>query len=116
VWRLLVPDISSLLLSAALLAGCAGVSPSGPVATDHVDLPRSYRFDPPAIRVSLGTAVTWTNHDQFTHSVHLPDGTQLMLRPGASSTHAFSRPGRYPYDCSLHPHDMRGIVIVEAGG
>ena len=62
-----------------------------------------------------GTRVTWTNHDNFTHTVRLIDqGNRVVgtMSPGQSVTFTFSRPGTYRYDCSLHPQDMHGSVIV----
>ena len=100
---------------AVLCAGCAESAPAEPVATSHVDLPPSYRFEPQAIEVPAGEAVTWTNSDNFTHNVRLlADGQELLgtLEPGQSLEHTFSDPGTYRYDCSLHPADMDGTVIV----
>ena len=77
------------------------------MATDQVDLPRSYKFAPEDIVVPAGTTVTWTNNDNFTHSVRLLDsGETQMMKPGESVTHAFTALGAYQYDCSLHPKDM----------
>ena len=117
-----------LVLSVALafalgLGACspsgAGDGPdadSGPVATSVVDLPPSYRFAPEAISVAAGTTVTWTNSDNFTHSVQFLDGglptEPLLMQPGASATFAFAAPGTYGYQCHLHPQNMRGTVTV----
>jgi plastocyanin len=111
-----------LLLVAGLalaLIGCGGgagaASQASPVATTTVDLPKSYKFVPAAIVVSAGATVTWTNHDDFTHNVTLPDGTAaLTMEPGASVTHTFDTAGEFDYMCSLHPKDMRGRVVVTA--
>lgn len=103
------------LLCALALLACGGEAASQPVATDHVDLPRSYMFKPAVITVRSGTAVTWTNHDNFTHTVRLiDDGNRVIgtMSPGQSLTFTFTRPGTYHYDCSLHPHDMRGEIHV----
>jgi plastocyanin len=98
------------------LAACGQTAPAAPVATGQVDLPRSYRFAPDDITVSVGTTVTWTNNDNFTHSVRLLDsGETQFMKPGESVTHAFAMPGLYHYDCSLHPKDMQGSVLVGAG-
>ena len=108
-----------LLAAAALLlvlAGCttSGASPSV-VATTTVDLPPSYRFAPEVISVKAGATVTWTNHDNFTHSVSFDGSQPQMLSPGASTTRTFDTPGTYAYVCSLHPRDMRGTVTVTDG-
>jgi len=99
--------------SAALTAGCGRIGLGKPVATNAVLLPKSYRFDPAAIVVKSGTSVTWTNHDNFTHTVKVEDGTVHKISPGQSVTIAFPKTGTYHYLCTLHPHDMRGKVIVQ---
>jgi plastocyanin len=107
--------IAGLLLGVGvLLAACASDTPAEPVATNLVDLPRSYRFEPEVITVTDGTTVTWTNHDQFTHSVRLIDdgGDVLTMAPGDSVSFTFTGPGEHHYDCSFHSTDMRGLVIV----
>jgi hypothetical protein len=61
----------------------------------------------------LRLAVTWTNHDDFTHNEALPDGSApLTMSPGASVSHTFDSAGEFAYMCSLHPRDMRGRVVV----
>ena len=103
------------VLFALLLAACSqAATPAAPVATNQVDLPRSYRFAPEDITVPAGTEVTWTNNDNFTHSVRLLDSGEVqMMKPGESITHTFAAPGLFRYDCSLHPKDMKGSVLVE---
>ena len=106
----------AILFAVLFAAACQAASPTAPVATDQVDLPRSYKFAPEDITVPVGTTVTWTNNDNFTHSVRLLDsGETQMMKPGESVTHAFTTPGVYQYDCSLHPKDMQGSVQVDAG-
>ena len=116
-----------LLIAMFVAAGLAACSPSGSasvggtsgdaaVETSVVDLPPSYRFAPEAISVPAGTTVTWTNNDNFTHSVQFLDGglpaEPLQMQPGASTTFTFDAPGTYRYQCHLHPQDMRGTVTV----
>jgi plastocyanin len=102
------------LLLALTFAACSQPASAVPVATDHVDLPRSYRFAPETITVPVGTTVTWTNNDNFTHSVRLldPEADPLMMKPGEQVTYVFDRAGSFRYDCSLHPKDMKGSVLV----
>jgi plastocyanin len=102
------------ILFALLLAACSqAAAPAAPVATNQVDLPRSYRFAPEDITVPAGTKVIWTNNDNFTHSVRLLDSGEVQLmKPGESVSHTFTTPGLFRYDCSLHPKDMHGSVLV----
>jgi|GEM_PF-2131658 len=86
-----------------------------PVPTDRVELPKSYRFDPPIIQVKQGTAVTWTNHDDFPHTVQILAGADAGthdLGIGKTVTISFDRPGTVYYHCSLHPSQMKGEIVV----
>ena len=105
------------ILFAVLLAACTqAAGPTSPIATNQVDLPRSYRFAPEDITVQAGTKVTWTNNDNFTHSVRLLDSGEVqMMKPGESVSLTFATPGLFRYDCSLHPKDMHGSVLVGGG-
>ena len=115
--RRLLAIAGPLLGIAIAMAACAPQEAADPVAADHVDLPPSYRFEPEAITVSDGTTVTWTNSDNFTHNVRLLDdgGQELILAPGESVSFTFTGPGTHRYDCSFHPNDMQGVVIVTEG-
>ena len=97
-----------------LLTACAPSAAAEPVATDQVNLPPSYKFEPALITVADGTTVTWTNNDHFTHNVRLIDdgGDVLAIEPGESVSFTFTGPGEHRYDCSFHPTDMNGVVIV----
>jgi plastocyanin len=101
-------------LAVAALVACRPRSGGAPVATNHVDLPPSYLFVPTAITVPAGTKVTWTNHDHFTHSVRLIDdgGPAMIMRPDSSVSFTFTTAGTHHYECSFHPRDMHGTVLV----
>ena len=106
----------AVLFAVFLAAACQAAEPSAPVATNQVDLPRSYKFAPEDITVLAGTTVTWTNNDNFTHSVRLLDSGEVqMMKPGESVSHSFTTAGLFRYDCSLHPKDMHGSVLVGPG-
>lgn len=38
-----------------------------------------------------------------------------VMHPGGKITHGFDKPGTYRYDCSFHPNNMQGTVIVTSG-
>jgi plastocyanin len=107
--------MAMLVVACAALAGCAPVATnaSKPVHTAQVDLPPSYQFAPAIIEVGPGTTVTWTNHDNFRHSVQVQGQSEVhMLRPGESTQIRFDQTGTFPYVCTLHTQNMRGTVVV----
>lgn len=112
--KLIVTLVAIVMLS--ITSGCATKTVK-PIETDRVEMPKSYRFDPPASAVVPGTTVTWHNGDNFSHSVRFddPDVTpDLVLAPGESKSVRFDRPGEYTYYCTFHAQQMKGTVIVRA--
>jgi len=110
--------VLAVALGACGGAGSGGSGGSGPVATTTVDLPASYRFAPADITVAAGSTVTWTNHDNFTHSVAFLDGglpaDPRVMKPGETTTFTFPTAGTFRYQCSFHPQNMKGSVVVTA--
>ena len=77
---------------------------------------KSYRFDPKTIEVEAGDRVTWTNDDNFTHTVQVDGQEDHKVERGESVSIAFAKPGTYHYVCTLHSRDMerRGDRQVNA--
>jgi plastocyanin len=100
-------------VAAIIAAGCGGSGTSEPVATTEVAMVKSYRFDPKAIEVEAGDTVTWTNNDNFTHTVQVEGEEDHKVERGESVQIAFDTPGTYQYVCTLHSKDMDGTVIVK---
>jgi plastocyanin len=102
------------VLALLVAAGCGGARDSAePVATTEVAMAKSYRFDPKVIEVAAGETVTWTNEDNFTHTVQVDGREDHEIEPGESVQIRFDEPGTYDYVCTLHRRDMDGAVIVE---
>ena len=108
--RLLLP----LAMIAAVLAaaGCGGGEDSAPVATTEVTMAKSYRFEPKQIQIQAGDTVTWTNDDNFTHTVQVDGQEDHRVDRGDSVSLTFDKAGTYHYVCTLHRRDMEGDVIV----
>ncbi len=103
-----------LLLALILFAaGCGGSESTQPVATTEVQMAKSYRFDPKTIEIDAGDTVTWTNADNFTHTVQVDGQEDHKVERGESVSIAFDTPGTYHYVCTLHKRDMDGEVIVK---
>ena len=103
---------AAVLAATIVAAGCGGTKTSAPVATTQVQMVKSYRFDPSSIRVKAGDTVTWTNNDNFTHTVQFDGQPDHKVERGKSISIRFSQPGSYHYVCSLHSRDMSGTVVV----
>jgi plastocyanin len=97
---------------AVLVVGCSGAGDDKPVATTEVTMVKSYRFDPKTIEIQAGETVTWTNDDNFTHTVEVEGEGDHKVDRGDSVSITFDEPGTYDYVCTLHSHDMHGTVIV----
>jgi plastocyanin len=103
----------AVLALLALAAGCGGGGgESAPVETTEVLMAKSYTFEPRRIAISAGETVTWTNDDNFTHTVQVDGREDHRVEQDESVSIAFDRPGTYHYVCTLHRRDMDGEVIV----
>ena len=101
-------------------AGASGDAPftvSGePVATEKVLLPQSYKFEPAVASIKAGSTMMWENEDNFPHNVKVfgEKGQTKDLPIGATAEIEFPDAGTFYYQCTLHPDQMKGKVVVEA--
>ena len=77
-----------------------------------------FAYDPPAIRIDVGTTVVWEwTGDGGAHDVIEDDGafeSELLTAEGATFEHTFDAEGVYKYYCSPHiAMGMKGAVVVE---
>jgi plastocyanin len=74
---------------------------------------QEFKFAPSVLTVRVGTTVTWTNHDEETHTITSATGAFASAGLGHEEgfSQIFTRPGRYEYFCALHPN-MKATVIV----
>lgn len=117
IWTIIPALLLILVVGGCSSPAVAREQSQPPVKTNQVTMPESYRFDPSVIEVPVGTTVTWTNKDNFTHNVHFLDGDQWRsdpLHPGMSASHTFTQVGTFRYQCDFHSQQMTGKVIVTA--
>ena len=78
----------------------------------------NFAYDPDPVRVQVGQAVAWTNHDKAMHTVTAEDGGwgSKTLGPGETAVMSFDEPGVYAYICALHPPMARSAVAVPSKG
>jgi plastocyanin len=120
------------VIAAFVLVGCSSGDPTpeggsepasdeapfelsgAPEQTTEVTAVKSYKFEPQVIEVATGSTVTWTNEDDFPHNVHLLTGNDETydLPIGEEAEVTFDEVGDFYYECSIHPQQMRGKVIV----
>lgn len=85
----------------------------GSASADKVNI-KGFAFAPAKITVKAGTTVTWTNNDEFAHTVK-PDNNAFPesknIETGASFSYTFDAPGTFPYICGIH-NSMMGSVTV----
>lgn len=122
----LIPGIAciALVILACITAGCSsGPAPATPAPATassgggNTIAIRNFAFDPSSLTVKAGSTVTWVNSDSAPHTIVSEAGAPAVissdtLANGASFTFTFTRPGTYPYHCSIHP-SMKGTIIVQ---
>jgi plastocyanin len=101
----------------ALLVGASGALARGAeTAVSIVD----FAFEPATITVDAGDTVTWTvTRAQDPHTVSPVDPADAfvgspLLRQGDHFSVTFTQAGSYRYQCTIHPEEMQGTVIVKA--
>ena len=76
----------------------------------------NFSFSPAVLTIPVGTTVTWTNRDDIPHTVVSSDDPKAfkskVLDTDEKFAFTFSKPGSYPYFCSVHPK-MVGKVVVQ---
>jgi plastocyanin len=103
-----------LVMAVAALAAAILTTGQAPASTKAVVDIEHFKFGPPQLTVPVGATVTWTNHDEETHTVTSTAGAFASTGLGNDETftQTFTRPGTYEYFCALHPK-MRATVIVK---
>jgi plastocyanin len=103
---------SALAVIVAALVASAEPAPA-------VDI-QVFQFQPGAVEVRAGTAVTWTNRDHIEHTVTSGDPEHRSGRfdlhlpgRGTTTTVKLNEPSVYPYFCDRHP-SMRGEIRVNS--
>jgi plastocyanin len=74
-------------------------------------------YEPPVLRVPVGTTVEWEMAGRNPHTVTADDTSfdSGVVKPGGSYEQTFDQPGVYPYYCTLHGSPgkgMAGTIVV----
>ena len=102
----LATGVAWTAVSPGRTAGASGVAPI-------LIQMKNFAFDPPAIAVSVGQTLTWTNNDVVPHTATADEKfwDSGQMAPGLTYTVTVTKPGTYDYRCSIHPF-MHAKVIV----
>ena len=108
-------SLTVLMVFSTAVAACGGgtAATTAPAAGGNAVTIANFKFDPQAVSVKAGTAVTWTNTDSTGHSVKWADGTATSEILAASKTYSrtFAAAGTFPYMCGIHA-SMTGTITV----
>ncbi|WP_269856091.1 plastocyanin/azurin family copper-binding protein [Streptomyces sp. RPT161] len=90
--------------------------PSAPAAANTVTI-KNFAFHPAKLTVKAGTKVTWSNIDVDTHTVTSKQGSggplqSAALASTASYSYTFTKPGTYPYYCTIHPFMTATVEVT----
>ena len=111
VFGMTVIAVAGLILMAqgSQAAGPEDKAPSGiEIKIDN------FSFGPMTLTIAAGTTVTWTNNDDVPHTVVSEDKTTFKspaLDTGEKFSYTFTKAGKYPYFCSVHPKMVAEIVV-----
>ena len=107
----------TLAVGFILMAGAQRTQAAGPEnkAPNGIEIKiDNFSFGPMTMTVAAGTTVTWTNNDDVPHTVVSDDKTTFKSRAldtGEHFSYTFTKPGKYPYFCSVHPKMTAEIVV-----
>jgi plastocyanin len=103
--------IAVVLLLAGSPIVTAADQPSAASADVKID---NFSFGPQTITVPVGATVTWTNHDDIPHTSVSTDGVfkSKVMDTDDKFAYTFTKPGTYPYYCTIHPK-MTGQIVVK---
>ena len=110
--------ITVLLILTAGISGCVEKTPPAiQTQTNSVEI-KNFSFQPGSINVSEGTTVTWVNDDSAEHTVTSIDGTfnSGNIAPGRVFNFTFTKPGKYQYQCVIHPSMVGYVNVMVASG
>lgn len=73
----------------------------------------NFSFGSGTLTVPAGTTVTWINRDDVPHTVVSTDQVfaSSVLDTDDKFSYTFTKPGTYPYYCSVHPKMTAKVVV-----
>ena len=93
--------------------GGGGDDSGGAEGTATEPVIADFAFSPDPIEISAGDTVTWTNEDDFAHTVTADDDSfdSDNIDGGGTFEQTFDEAGEFTYHCDIH-NQMTGTVTV----
>jgi plastocyanin len=120
-----VSACAALLVLLVVVAGCSSTGTTGtaqptpplPSNMANVIAIKDFVFNPSSLTIKAGSTVSWVNQGSAPHQVVSDKSSAVQfsskeLQTGGSYSFTFTKPGTYPYHCSIHP-SMVATIIVE---
>jgi plastocyanin len=88
-------------------------SPTSPPAIDATVKIHNFKFEPANLAIAVGKTVQFINVDEEPHTATATDGVfnSKALDTNQTWNYTATKPGTYPYLCSIHPF-MKGTLTV----
>jgi len=105
--------VAALIGLAVLIAFSGGAAAGEKTSAKEITID-NFSFAPQSLSVSVGTEVTWVNHDDIPHTVVSEDLTTFRSRAldtDEKFSFTFSKAGTYTYFCSIHPKMTAKVVV-----
>jgi plastocyanin len=119
VCRLALAGATALLSALALGPGSSRAEAAAPKPATVVV--GDFSYAPATVTVRVGQKVRFVNRGKIGHTVADVNAKgailgraikPTLLETGQSQVVTFTKPGRIPYLCTLHPTLMKGVVVV----
>jgi plastocyanin len=108
--------IATVTLAVFVLCGASKVKPTlageSNAAVVVVSI-QNFSFGSASLIVPVGTTVTWINKDEVPHTVVSTEKVfgSSVLDTDDKFSHTFTKPGTFPYFCSVHPKMTAKVVV-----
>lgn len=99
-------------------ASCPGSAAAGNLGSPAVKVAATDQltFSPASETAKVGQVIEWSNTGTVQHTVTFDEAsclTDSSIVPGATWQIKFTKPGTYPYHCTIHP-GMDGTLTVSS--
>ncbi|HXH47848.1 MAG TPA: cupredoxin family copper-binding protein [Terriglobia bacterium] len=111
-----VRTIAAATLAVFVLSGASKVKPAlaGEPNPDGIAVNiENFSFGTATLTVPAGTTVIWINKDDVPHTVVSTEKafSSSVLDTDDKFSYTFTKPGTYPYYCSVHPKMTAKVVV-----